>query len=396
MTREHVQAVINQYGSSFYHYDLDGFEAHLQSIKRILHPDIKVWYATKANPMSMILRVLHKCGFGADVASLGELHQVSSAGFGAQDLIATGPAKSRHYLGSLLSAKVDTIIIESFNQLKDLDELCSKTAIRQNVLLRVQLDWDDDRKSVLGGAQITPFGLDPHQWLVMDVLSFKNVNIIGLHCFQWGNVTQLDQLRQIWSYTILECKKLSKTLGIELQVLDLGGGIGFSYQDDHELAFADVHDLLLTLKSDHSLNKIWLELGRFTIGKFGTYLTKIVDLKTVRGKKLIVTEGGINHMARSALVGESFPCEALAEYSGKLVPYSVHGPLCTALDHLGNFELPEDLCVGDWLRFKKVGAYGFTESMPYFLCHSSAGEAVSYQQELYVPRVPTANLEWLL
>lgn len=392
---DHIKEVINRFQSPFYFYDLDQFDSHLKSIKETLDKDIKIFYATKANPMTEILRILGKNGFGIDVASLGELIQAKAAGTKSQNLIATGPAKSRNYLAALLEAKVQTIVIESLNQLKDLNEVAGKLSKKQDVLLRVQLEWAGE-KSILGGSAITPFGLGIEDWKEIDLTQFKNINVQGLHCFQWGNVLQIDELEKIWTHTIESCQKLSHEMKFELKVLDLGGGLGMSYQDDRELNFNDVHDLLMKLKSKYELQKIWLELGRFSIGKFGSYFTRVVDVKTVRGKNLIVTEGGINHMARPALVGESFPCEAFNTVSETKKTFTIHGPLCTALDNLGTFELPSSLKPGDWLEFKKAGAYGFTESMPYFLCHGQVGEAILYQKELMVPRAPKSNLEWMV
>ena len=393
---EHLQEVINRYQSSFYFYDLDQFEAHIQSIKKTLHPDISVWYATKANPMSEILRILNKNGFGVDVASMGELQQARTAGLESKNLIATGPAKSKNYLASLMQAEVRSIVIESINQLKDLNELCGKLGRTQNVLLRLQLEWDDELSSVLGGSSITPFGLGIQDWKSVDLSQYKNINVEGLHCFQWGNILNLQQLENVWSTTIAASRKLSFEMGFELKILDLGGGLGVSYKDETELCFSEVHALLVNLKEKFELQRIWLELGRFSIAKFGSYLTRIVDIKTVRGRNIIVTEGGINHMARPALVGESFPCESLTKNEGPVCRYTVHGPLCTALDTLGEFELPESLKPGDWLKFNRTGAYGFSESMPYFLCHNLVGEAIVYQGELMVPRVPKTNLEWMV
>lgn len=392
---DHVKEMMNRFQSSFYFYDLDLFEAHLKSIKAVLHPDIKVWYATKANPLSEVLRILNKNGFGADVASLGELQQARTAGYGSKDLIATGPAKSRAYLASLMQAEVEAIIIESINQLKDLNEVAGKLGRKQDVLLRVQLDWSDDMKSVLGGSAITPFGLGIEDWIGVDVKQYKNLNVQGLHCFQWGNMLDMKQLETVWEHTIQACQKLSFDMGIDLKVLDLGGGLGLSYTDEREIHFGEVHSMLVNLKTKYKLQKIWLELGRFSIGKFGSYFTRIVDIKTVRGKNMIVTEGGINHMARPALVGESFPCEAFMNHDVETKKFAVHGPLCTALDHLGEFNLPASLKVGDWLQFNKTGAYGFSESMPHFLCHNLVGEAIVYQGELMVPRAPKTNLEWM-
>jgi diaminopimelate decarboxylase len=396
MIQSHAKEMINRYQSSFYLYDLDAFESHLKSIKKILHPDIKVWYATKANPLSEVLRILNKNGFGADVASLGELQQARAAGFGTKNLIATGPAKSRNYLASLMQAEVQSIIIESINQLKDLNDVCGKLGRRQEVLLRVQLESTSEDKSVLGGSAITPFGLGIEDWKSVDLTQFKNVSVQGLHCFQWGNILDMKQLETVWTTTIEACQKLSFDMGFDLKTLDLGGGLGLSYKDDREMHFEEVHALLVTLKEKYELQKIWLELGRFSIGKFGSYFTRIVDIKTVRGKNIVVTEGGINHMARPALVGESFPCEAFMVDSDVKKKFAVHGPLCTALDSLGEFDLPSTLKVGDWLQFKRTGAYGFSESMPYFLCHNLVGEAIVYQDELMVPRTPKTNLEWMI
>lgn len=393
-TRDHIKEVINRFQSSFYFYDLDAFEKHLKSIKSILHPDIKVWYATKANPLGEILRILNKNGFGADVASMGELQQARASGFGPKNLIATGPAKSRNYLASLMQADVRAIVIESHNQLKDLNDVCGKLGRKQDVLLRIQLEWDDQLKSVLGGSAITPFGLGVDDWKTIELSSYKNIHVKGLHCFQWGNVLDLTQLEKVWTATIEASQKLAIDMGFDLEILDLGGGLGLSYKDDQELHFEEVHALLLNLKDKYELNKIWLELGRFSIGKFGSYLTRIVDIKTVRGKNIIVTEGGINHMARPALVGEAFPCEAFLNNDPDTRPFTVHGPLCTALDNLGDFELPISLKPGDWLKFNRAGAYGFSESMPYFLCHTLVGEAFVYQNELMIPRAPKTNLEW--
>lgn len=393
---DHVKEVINRFHSSFYFYDLDQFEAHIKSIKETLHPDIKVWYATKANPLSEILRILNKNGFGADVASLGELQQARLAGYGPQNLIATGPAKSKNYLAAMMQAEVKSIVIESLNQLKDLNDVATKLGRTQEVLLRVQLDWNDELKSVLGGSSITPFGLGVEDWKEINIHEFKNIQVKGLHCFQWGNMLSMDKLEKVWTHTIETCQELALSMNFPLEILDLGGGLGLSYQCDKELNFKDVHNLLMKLKTKYELNQVWLELGRFSIGKFGSYFTRIVDIKTVRGKNIIVTEGGINHMARPALVGESFPCTAFMNDSQECKRYSVHGPLCTALDSLGEFDLPATLKVGDWLEFKRTGAYGFSESMPYFLCHTLVGEAMIHQGELLVPRVPKTNLEWMV
>ena len=76
--------------------------------------------------------------------------------------------------------------------------------------------------------------------------------------------------------------------------------------------------------------------------------------------------------------------------------FAIHGPLCTALDFLGDHYLPENLKPGDWLEFRKVGAYGFTESMPYFLCHDLPLEALIKGGDLILARRPGTAISWMV
>jgi diaminopimelate decarboxylase len=139
-----------------------------------------------------------------------------------------------------------------------------------------------------------------------------------------------------------------------------------------------------------------MELGRFTVGECGYYLTKVVDKKTARGRDVLVCEGGINHIARVALTNQAFPATLHKASKAAMKTFHVHGPLCTALDFLGTFEFPEDLEIGDWIVFHKSGAYGFTESMPFFLCHKLAGEVIYYNGDLMIPRPPKTSYDWMI
>ncbi|MDJ1305432.1 MAG: hypothetical protein MRQ09_04255 [Candidatus Midichloria sp.] len=97
-------------------------------------------------------------------------------------------------------------------------------------------------------------------------------------------------------------------------------------------------------------------MGRYLTGPCGIYVTSVVDCKETYGKKILVLDGGINHIARPALVNESFPLYLLRESEAKLAPFFIHGPLCTSLDFLGEHMLPEDTRVGDVIVFMQTGA----------------------------------------
>jgi diaminopimelate decarboxylase len=204
-------------------------------------------------------------------------------------------------------------------------------------------------------------------------------------------------LEKIWRKTIEEVQSLSKQLQIDVKVLDLGGGLGIPYDfETSPINFSQVHQLLVSLKNEYKLEKIWMELGRFTVGECGYYFTKIVDKKVARGRKILVCDGGINHIARVALVNQPFPAKSYKSGSKETELFHIHGSLCTALDFLGAFNFPKDIEVGDWIVFHKTGAYGFTESMPFFLCHVLPGEVIYYNGDLMIPRPPKPSYDWMI
>jgi len=393
---ESILKTTTKQDSPFYFYDLDKLEAHLNEMSANLHPDLKLWYACKANPMSAILKVFRNLGFGIDVASQGELDQALRSGVKPSGILSTGPAKSHRYLESLIDHDVRVIVAESINQLADLDLVSQKFETKPNVLLRVQLDWHEGT-SVLGGGQITPFGIGINDWKKCDLSQFNHINIIGLHAFQWGNILNLNELKNIWSDTTERLINFANDSEINLEVLDLGGGIGIPYQDEQQkIEFSQIHQLLMEIKEKFNLKKIWMELGRYAVGECGFYLAKVVDVKDVRGQKLIVLNGGINHIARPALTKQAFPCDLLRKSTAGHSQYQVHGPLCTALDYLGTFDLPSDIKINDWLVFSQAGAYGFTEAMPFFLCHDLPSESIYYRGDFMAPRPPKTSADWMI
>lgn len=394
--RELLKSAMSRLDSSFYYYDLDGLESHLSFMRDNKDPDLKLWYACKANPLSSILKLLRNLEFGLDVASKGELDQVLSAGILPSDILSTGPSKSRRYLKQLIMADVDVIVLESINQAYWLNSIAENLHKRPKVLLRVQLEWEEGT-SVLGGNEITPFGIEPDEWLKLEKNKVSSLDIAGFHVFQWGNILEVPRLETIWKKIAEECKSLSKKLDVDLRILDLGGGLGIPYtENESSVSWEEVNGVLTNLKKDYELENIWMELGRFAVGEYGMYFTQVIDRKSVRGREILVTDGGINHIARPALTGQPFPCELFRKSKADTSKFYVHGPLCTGLDKLGDFDLPEDVGPGDWLCFKQAGAYGFTESMPYFLCHNLPAEVVIYKGHMMAPRPIRQSAEWLL
>lgn len=394
--RKHLEWAMNRFDSAFYCYDLDGLKEHLKALKDQTPNGVKLWYACKANPLSSILKEFRDQGFGVDIASMGELNHVLNLGLDHQEIIATGPAKSKSYLKELIESGVKYFVVESQNQLLWLEELAREFDHPAKALLRVRLPFGEGT-SVLGGNEVTPFGIEPGTWREFNFKQIEKTDILGFHCFQWGNILDPNRLKEIWWTIGHQLQELSQELGIPMKVLDLGGGLGLDYEEhQEELAIDTIMNLLKELQQEFSVDEIWMELGRYAVGNHGVYATKVIDHKRSGDRNLLVTDGGINHLARAALTGQSFPATLFRESDENNKTYYIHGPLCTSLDKQGHFQLPEDLTVDDWVIFHKCGAYGFTESMPFFLCHNLPAEIIIKDDGREVIRTVKPATEWLL
>ncbi|KTF11008.1 PLP-dependent decarboxylase [Pseudoalteromonas carrageenovora] len=376
-----VNTLTQQLDTPFFVYDLDKLNAHLTRL--VAQTDVKLWYAVKANPLSKIIQSLDSAGFNFDVASKGELEQVLAQGISSQRVLNTGPAKSPKQIKHFIERGVRIFVAESLNQVRWLNQQAQLQNTQLQVLLRVQLRWPEGEKNPLGGDSLTPFGLGCNEWQALNTADYPALSFDGLHIFQWGNMLSTQKLSELWSQMIAPLTTLANNLNINLKILDLGGGLGIPYTPNEvTLEWDGLIAALAKIKKDAGVDELWMELGRYAVGECGHYANPVVECKQNYGQQQVILTGGINHLLRPAVTSQDFPAALLRESTAPKQAMSLYGPLCTALDCLGEHTLPSDLNAQDWLVFSQCGAYGFTESMPYFLCHELAAEYVLQNGEL--------------
>ena len=387
-------AEVGQEETGYFIYDLDYLERHLATL---LQQDvIKLWFAVKANPLSRVIAALAQQGFNFDVASQGELTQVLAQNVQAERILNTGPAKSKAQMKAFLSQGVGTFVVESLNQLQWLNQAARELSCQPQVLLRVQLQWQEGEKNPLGGNEVTAFGLSCDEWQTIKVTDFPALNINGLHIFQWGNMLSNERMFELWSQMVTPLLTLAENLAMNLEVLDLGGGLGVDYlQTGQGLSWSTIIADLATIKARAGVNELWLELGRYAVADMGYYVTSVVDRKQNFQQQQLILAGGINHLIRPAITEQPFPVAMLRESAASPEYFDLHGPLCTSLDKLGTLAIASDVEVDDQLIFGLAGAYGFTESMPFFLCHQVAAEYVLQHGKIEQVRA-TEPASWYL
>ena len=400
------------FGTPLYVYDLDIVERQVAALRDALPGAFDLAYAVKANPSLGVVANLASLGLGADVASAGELALAIRAGIDPTRIVFTGPGKRDDELEAAVVAGVRAVTIESIGELGRLEAIATRFRARTPVLLRVAIAGDAGAAGVSIGRQDGgKFGIDPADLpeAASRAVRSPHLRLLGLHAFGASNVLEADTLadhidRTVTAATILAHRVRAETgADIRVELVDVGGGLGIPYgPGESELDLARLGSRLAGLAAEWTARdetrdlRILLEPGRFLVGPSGSYLTRVVDRKTVGGRDVVIVDGGIHHLVRPALVGRSHRILNVSPTpDGQMARVVVAGPLCSALDILSDEARIASPKVGDLLAVLDTGAYGYTESMPLFLSHPMPAEIAirGGQAALLRPRIEPAS--WL-
>jgi diaminopimelate decarboxylase len=397
-------ALAEEFGTPFYVYDLGLIGRRVEALRSVLPHGFRTAFAVKANPALAVVSHLRRCGVGADVASGGELETVLRAGFDPAAIAMTGPGKRDEELAAAVAAGIGFIAVESPGELRRLEEIAGAAGRRQPILLRLAVAEDARLESVriIGGAE-GKFGM-PLQTLIETARAAarsEHVELLGLHAFGASNLRDAEQIAGHVAELVEIGRRVAAETDTPLRLVDAGGGLGIPYSDgEWPLDLARLGRRLTELREGwdadgHSELELVLEPGRFLVGPAGAYVTRVVDVKGPDSAPVAILDGGINHLLRPALVLSEQRLAVLAPDPGRApVNTTVAGPLCTGLDVFAAGAMLPRPRVGDLVAVLDVGAYGFTESMPFFLSHPSAVEVAvrNGRAQLIRPRVTLAEL----
>ncbi|MFV2065177.1 MAG: alanine racemase, partial [Chloroflexota bacterium] len=399
-----AEQLVAEFGSPLYVYDGDAIRQRVSRLRAALPDEVELAFATKANSSPAVLELLAEEGLGADVASAGELNAVRRAGFAPQRIVFTGPGKTDTELASGLRVGVGALTIESLDELDALIGMATKAQPGQGLMLRLATDGAAGEETAIIGAEAgIKFGLtdgeadDAVRRLVeADLLAPTGPFVLrGFHAFGASNVLDADVLVRGVMDLARRAERIATRHGISIELLDAGGGLGIPYADaetplDLAALGEGVRGELETWRERTALReaRLLFEPGRWFTGPAGAYLCRVLRTKQ-RGEHVIaVTDGGIHHLLRPRLVGQDHRVVpvGMAARRDVVATVDVVGPLCTGLDYLASgIEAPVPRS-GDLYAVLDAGAYGYSESMPFFLSHPIPAEIVVEAGSISVSR----------
>ena len=356
-----LQDIAAAVGTPCYVYDADLIRAAYATLDQAFdgYPHA-IHYALKANSTLAIVRLLHALGAHADANSLGEVDVATRCGFRYDQIIFTGVGKSAAEIDRAVSLGLLAINVESPGELDRIDQRAIAQGTVARVALRVNPDIDaKSHPHISTGLKSNKFGvpIDEAPALFREMASRKGLEPVGAHVHIGSQITTLDPLRRAAEAVVALAHSL-RDEGITLQHLDLGGGLGISYDGGPVVNPADYVRALVTATRDSGL-KIAIEPGRVLVGPAGQLLTTVVDVKQFPGaKRFVVVDAGMTELMRPALYNAFHRIEPVLLRAGESGPVDVVGPICESTDSYARDRQLAPVVVGDLLVVRDVGAYG--------------------------------------
>lgn len=360
----------SQYGTPLYVYSRKGLTASYEAYEFALGqwPHM-ICYAVKANSNLAILNVLAKLGSGFDIVSVGELERVLTAGGNPSKVVFSGVGKQRHEIQRALEVGVHCFNVESEQELYRIQEEAATMKKTAAISLRVNPDVDAlTHPYISTGLKDNKFGIDIDQALdvYLKAASMDAIDIVGVDCHIGSQLTSGQPFIDALDRLLLLVDKL-KTEGIELQHIDIGGGLGVQYQDEI-IPSPDEYISLVKQRLEATGNQhltILVEPGRSISAQAGIMLTRVELIKKTAHKNFAIVDGAMNDLLRPSIYSAWHKIEnTLVQGENPEAIYDVVGPVCETGDFLGK-DRTLSISEGDLLAVFSAGAYGFTMSSNY-------------------------------
>ncbi|MGB3725754.1 MAG: diaminopimelate decarboxylase [Glaciecola sp.] len=362
-----ISDIAQQYGTPTYVYSRATIERHWHAFNNAVsaHKHL-VCYAVKANSNLGVLSVLAKLGSGFDIVSAGELARVIEAGGDPTKVVFSGVAKTEQEIAYALKQNIKCFNVESIPELDRINHVASSLNVKAPISLRINPDVDANTHPYIStGLKANKFGIakDEAKAAYEYANTLSHLDIQGMDCHIGSQLTELSPFVDALERLLVLIDELAEK-GIVISHLDVGGGLGVTYNDeapphpdDYAAAMAE------KMKGRENLTLI-LEPGRAIAANAGILVTKVEFLKKGEEKNFAIVDAAMNDLLRPALYSAWQKIEPVEMRDGDTQVYDVVGPVCETGDFLGK-DRALNIVPNDYLAVKSAGAYGFTMSSNY-------------------------------
>ncbi|MFZ2087650.1 MAG: diaminopimelate decarboxylase [Desulfobaccales bacterium] len=382
-----VRRIAEAVGTPFYLYSHATLTHHFRTFDAAFEGfPHNICFAVKANGNLAILRLFAGLGAGADIVSGGELFRVLKAGVDPKKVVYSGVGKSFKEIRQALKAGILMFNIESSQELGEISRIAARLKITAPVALRINPDIDPQTHPYIStGLKKSKFGINLDRALLDYELAQKlpYIEVVGVACHIGSQITELSPFLE----AVQRLRELVEELnrrGIRIRYLDLGGGLGITYDQETPPHPKDYGQAVIKELKGLDVTLI-LEPGRVIVGNAGILVTRVFYTKDTEAKHFIVVDAGMNDLARPSLYGSYHALWPVVQAPRKEVTASLVGPICESGDFLAKDRPMPDFQPGELVAVMSAGAYGFSMSSNYNT-RPRVAEILVKDHEFYVIR----------
>ncbi len=351
----------------------ENYRRFLRAFRR-RRKEVRVCYALKANSNSAVVRVLATEGAGADVSSENELRIALRAGIPGEKMVFNGNLKTEGELRLAIEHGV-TINVDCLQELEVVEKLAGRLGEEARISFRINPDVKAPTHPYIAtGLRESKFGFDVRSGEALEAYrrakEMRNVKVVGIHAHIGSQILDPSPFLEE-AEKVMEVVARLQEMGIELEFVDLGGGVGIPYRpEEREVDLEGLADGILSIvervEEERGMDRHLLifEPGRYLVGDAGILLARVEYVKERQGMpRWISVDAGMNALIRPALYGAYHHIELANKMNLENDTLTnVAGPLCESGDFLGKERLLPRAERGDLAVIFDVGAYGLSMS----------------------------------
>ena len=372
ITLDKAKEIVKEYPTPFHIYDEAGLRANARALKAAFawNKGFKEYFAVKAEPNPVIMKLFKEEGCGMDCSSYTELILSKACGFSGDDIMFSSNVTPHE--DYILANELGAII--NLDDFSDIDILNELVGIPETVCLRYN---PGGSFSINNAIMDTPgeakYGMTREQ-LTEGVKKLMKLGAkhFGLHSFLASNTIQNEYYPVLAKILFETAVEIHKETGAHFSFINLSGGVGIPYRPDQEKTdimlvgegVRQAYEEVLIPEGMDDIS-IYTELGRFMTGPYGHLVTTAVHEKKIY-KDYIGVDACAANLMRPAMYGayhhitvlgkEDMPCDH---------KYDVTGGLCENNDKFAIDRLLPEVEIGDILVIHDTGAHGFSMGYNY-------------------------------
>lgn len=343
-----------------------------------IYPNTKMLFASKALMTSAIAKILHEIGFGFDVVSMGEIYTLVNAEIPLNNTSFNGNNKSEEELIFALDNNINTISVDNFFELELLNKIAKEKNKIQKIHLRITPGIECHTHEYIQTGQLdSKFGFDLsmlNKAIELILKEYKNLNLVGLHAHIGSQIFETEVYKDVAKIVLEEIKKIKNKFNIELNEINLGGGLGVTYtNEDNPPNVYEIAEIITKSINENceklNLKKpvLYIEPGRSLVCSAGFSLYTLGSSKEIKGiRKYITIDGGMADNPRPSMYQAKYSAEiANAKEKNNPQIVTIAGKFCESGDILIKDVELNSPQAGDILCVYDTGAYCYSMSSNY-------------------------------